>query len=140
MKQKKNNLRLTALLLVTGMISVDCVYASDDNYSFDANLYAFHGNSYTKEHYRQTTSPNNPWKVNLAYSKEGVGTYATFWLDSDQKGGRVSGYYNVKQGTGANYLPAYSFVNQSNCGLGMENNNYTNGVYPINGYWDEETW
>ncbi|MEK4381414.1 DUF2712 domain-containing protein [Aeribacillus sp. FSL K6-2848] len=112
-------------------------FARNDNVSFHFTLKPKYKNSYSAERYRETSNPKNKWKVNLAYSSEGKGTIATFWLD--KSGTRVSNIYDVKQGSGAHYYTAYSTANKSYVRLGAENNNYSTNNYTIAGYWDEET-
>lgn len=112
-------------------------YASDDNIGYSFKLQPHYENSYSGSEYRQTSDSNNKWKVDLAYSSEGTGTIATFWLD--KSGTRVSDVHNVAQGSGAHYYSAFSTANQSNVRLGAENNNDSPSSYAISGYWDEET-
>ncbi|MBB3908820.1 DUF2712 domain-containing protein [Anoxybacillus rupiensis] len=135
--KKYSRLGLAAAMGVGIFTFSNFTYASDDNIGFNFELKPNYDNSYSAARYRQTTNPNNKWKVNLTYSSEGVGTVATFWLD--KAGTRVSEWYNVKQGSGPHYYPAYSTANQSYVRLGAENNNYTSASYTISGYWDEET-
>jgi hypothetical protein len=129
---------MAAVMGVGILAASNFTYASDDNIGFSFTLKPNYENSYSASRYRQTSSSSNPWKVNLTYSSEGAGTYATFWLD--KSGTRVSDVHNVKQGSGAQYYTAFSTANQSYVRLGAENNNLSPNSYTISGYWDEETW
>ncbi|MBE2912985.1 DUF2712 domain-containing protein [Anoxybacillus flavithermus] len=135
--KKYYNLGLSLAMGIGVLTFSNFTYATDDNIGFSFELKPNYGNSYSESRYRQTTDPNNKWKVNLTYSSEGVGSIATFWLD--KSGTRVSDTHDVKQGSGAHYYSAFSTANQSNVRLGAENNNYSPDSYVISGYWDEET-
>lgn len=126
-----------AAIMGIGIFTVsNSAFASNDNVEFSFKLQPNHGNSYSGSRYRQTSDSTNKWKVNLAYSSEGKGTVATFWLD--KSGTRVSDTHNVTQGTGDHKYLAFSTANQSNVRLGAENNNPTPDSYTVSGYWDEE--
>lgn len=127
-----------ALVMGAGIFTVSSMaYASNDNVGFSFSLKPNYGNSYSASRYRQTSDSTNKWKVNLTYSSEGSGTYATFWLD--KSGTRVSDVHDVKQGSGAHYYNAYGTANENYVRLGAENNNPSANSYSISGYWDEET-
>ncbi len=135
---KKKVVAIVALIAVMAMNIVPA-FASDDNVAFSFTVKGAYANTYSAKRYRQTTNTSNKWKVNLAYSEEGVGTYTTFWLASSSDHDVVSGIHDVKQGSGDHYYNAYSTASESYVCLGAENNNYTTSTYVISGYWDEET-
>jgi hypothetical protein len=136
--KKAGALIATLALVVTSGIST--VKASNDNIQFNFNLKAHYANTYSPSRYRQTTNTNNKWKVNLAYSSEGANSIATFWLaKADTNHTRVSGTYDVHQGSGNHYYNAWAGASQTSVCLGAENNNDSANEYKISGYWDEET-
>lgn len=112
-------------------------FAANDNIPYNFSMQPNYGNTYSSPEYRQTTNTQNQWKVNLAYSSEGVGTITTFWLD--KSGTVVADPKPVTQGTGDKKFDAYGTASQSNVRLGAENNNYSASGYTASGYWDEET-
>nr|WP_309100370.1 DUF2712 domain-containing protein [Fredinandcohnia onubensis] len=134
--KKFSKVGLAAVMGVGILATANFTYASNDNIGFSFSLKPYHGNTYTDSRYRQTTNTKNQWKVNYAYSSEGKGTVATFWLD--KSGTRVSDTNNITQGT-TEYTDAFSTASQSYVRLGAENNNYSANSYSISGYWDEET-
>lgn len=140
LKKGKVAVLFAAAAVVVSTACVD-VSASNDAVAFtNYRLKAGYANTYTTSRYRQTTNPNNKWKVNLAYSTEGKGSIATFWLaKANSAHTLVSGTHNVAQGSGNHYFAATSGASRSNVCLGMENNNYTPHEYKVSGYWDEET-
>lgn len=140
------NILKSSVVLCAGvllLIGSTVASASDDNKKFNFSMPAKSQNVYSTTEYRQTTNPNNNWKVNLVTSTEGGNTHtkANFWLAKYYKGSHVmaSNTYTVKEGSGAHYYPATSLANQSHVALGCENNNYVNKSYIVSGYWDEET-
>ncbi|MBH0161835.1 DUF2712 domain-containing protein [Fictibacillus sp. 26RED30] len=127
---------LAGVMGITLLTAGNVALASNDNVEYSFSLKPEHGNSYSKERYRQTTDTSNKWKVNYSYSSEGKGTVATYWLD--KSGTRVSDTHDVAQGSGAKYYTAFSTANQKDVRLGVENNNYTTSGFTASGYWDEE--
>ncbi len=135
---------IVAVILLFGVsiFSDNLAFATDDNIEFSFTVKARHANSYSESRYRQTSSADNPWKVNFAYSEEGKGTITTFWLsefNGDYYVQQVSDTYNVKQGT-EKYYSAWYNASKKYVSLSAENNNYSESTYYITGYWDEETW
>lgn len=132
---------IVCILLMLVMVSTGIsVNASDDDIDFSFTLKANYANSYSYGRYRQTTSKYNPWKVNLAYSSEGAGTKARFWLANSNTFDRCSETYIVTQGSGDHYYSAWENAAEKRVSLGCENNNDTSKSYTVSGYWDEETW
>lgn len=115
-------------------------FASDDQKGYSFKLKGGYANSYSEKEYRQTKSPSNPWKVNLAYNEEGDGCIATFWLDVPSSAYLGSDTYDIYQGSGDHYYSANGYASQVDVRLGAENNNDTFWSYRVSGYWDEETW
>lgn len=66
---------LGIMLVMGGMLT----NASDDNHSFSFTMKSKQASSYNAAaRYRQTSNPNNKWKVNLQNSAEGPGTISIF--------------------------------------------------------------
>nr|WP_241735415.1 DUF2712 domain-containing protein [Anoxybacillus flavithermus] len=72
--KKYYNLGLSLAMGIGVLTFSNFTYATDDNIGFSFELKPNYGNSYSESRYRQTTDPNNKWKVNLTYSSEGVGS------------------------------------------------------------------
>lgn len=73
LKKGKVAVLFAAAAVVVSTACVD-VSASNDAVAFtNYRLKPRYANTYTTSRYRQTTNPNNKWKVNLAYSTEGKG-------------------------------------------------------------------
>jgi hypothetical protein len=132
--------RLTIALMICFMLVATAmpVFASNDNHSYAFTIKTHYGNTYSPSRYRETTNPQNQWKVNLAYSAEGAGTYITFWLSKASNKVVTSGIYDVQQGSGAHYYNATNGANATDVCLSAENNNDSANTYAISGYWDEE--
>ena len=131
------------LLAVAALLAVPImrVEAKEDSISYSFKLKPYYGEDSTGFRYRQTLNVNNCWKVDLAYSSEGAGTKATFFLGQQIYifGLKIASEpYTIKQGTGAHYYPSYVNGLQTNVVLSAENNNYTANTYNVSGYWDEE--
>ncbi|RLQ94882.1 DUF2712 domain-containing protein [Falsibacillus albus] len=135
-RKKMGKIGVTAVMGLGILATANFAHASNDNVPYSFTLKPNYANSYTTSRYRQTSNTSNKFKVNLAYSSEGSGTYATFWLD--KSGTRVSDVHDVKQGSGNHYYTPFSTANQSYVRLGAENNNYSASSYSVSGYWDEE--
>lgn len=115
------------------------VMAYNDNIPFKFTMKSEGEKSrYSKGRYRQTTDPNNQWKVKLRSSEEGKGTVAKFYLTGYDYS-IVSKTLSVKQGRGAHYQTAYSSASKRTVYLTVTNNNWSTLSYVISGYWDEET-
>lgn len=112
--------------------------ASNDNIGFKFRIMTYQMNSNTAGRYRQTTNPDNKWKVNLLKSGEGKGTITTFFLENDF-GLNLSKGHQVKQGSGNHYYSAYANASKKYIFLSAENNNWNNNSYMVSGNWDEET-
>lgn len=140
MKNKKKIKVLILSAFVLGFAATpSMVKATDDRWGYGFNIQPYQANSHSAQRYRETTNPNNPWKVALESSGEGAGSITTFWLEV-LSGANVSASVNVKQGAGAYYNGAYTNANQANVRLTGQNNNYNSSAYYISGHWDEETW
>lgn len=134
---KKILIFTTIILGITSVSAVAQEVRTNDNISFSFTVPKNQGNGYTPHRYRQTTNIHNQWKVNLAYSGEGVNTASRFWLELDN-GANVSDSHVVTQGTGNHYYDAKSTASEKNVHLTAENNNYSGNSYKVSGYWDEE--
>ena len=139
----KNTKKIKALVLCTFVlgfaIAPSLIRASDDRWGYGFTIQPYQANNYSAYRYRETTNPNNPWKVALESSKEGPGSITTFWLEISS-GANASASINVKQGAGAYYSGAYNNANKVNVRLTGQNNNYNSSAYYVSGHWDEETW
>lgn len=79
---KNKRIKAMAVILSAGMalgMNGMLAKASDDNHSFSFTMKSKQANSYNAAaRYRQTSNPNNKWKVNLQNSAEGAGTISIF--------------------------------------------------------------
>ncbi|MGP7817838.1 DUF2712 domain-containing protein [Niallia sp. 01092] len=143
-KRKLGQLGL-ALGIGVGVLGSPLVSHATDNFDND---YLFHILSYqlnTREYeesaYRQTTSIDNPWKVQMTWSEESdsSNTITRFWLEKENET-NVSAPVDKLEGDPASYVKPYSTANQTTVYLTAENNNYNLDQYLVEGIWDEETW
>lgn len=141
MKRKiKNRTGMICIVIILVGLMVAPSFAADNNISYKFKIKANNQNSYSYDEFRQTYNMENKWKIDLRYSGEGDGTISTFWLAKSSNFQRVSGVFNVKEGSGAHYYRASSLAsNHTYVSFGAENNNTTTKTYTISGYWDEET-
>ena len=136
--RKKFLTKVGILLAVMCIFSSITAVASDDNYYYNFTIKIHQKNSTTGYRYRSTKYVENPWKVKIEYTTEGVGSITTFWLEGSY-GKNVSP--DVYATTGRTYYSnPYKSANQSNVCLAAENNTYENYYYYCTGNWDEETW
>ena len=140
---KNKRIKAMAVILSAGMglgMNGMLAKASDDNHSFSFTMKSKQANSYNAAaRYRQTSNPNNKWKVNLQNSAEGAGTISIFWIARADNKKAASNKYKVAQGTGAHYYNANNNGNQTDVQLAAKNNNNSSKSYKISGVWDEET-
>lgn len=138
---KKIFITLMALVLLALPVT-NIVFAGDDNISYEFRIPGGSGKpngQESKGQYRQTSNPENPWKVQLKKSEEGDGTITTFWLEK-RNGANVSKTRNAKCKGPAYYTNAYKSASEVKVYLTAENNNDSGLSYLVSGIWDEETW
>lgn len=140
---KNKRIKAMAIILSAGMalgMNGMLAKASDDNHSFSFSMKSSQTNSYNAAaRYRQTSNPNNKWKVKLENNAEGAGTIAIFWIARADNKEAASDKHKVAQGSGAHYYNANNKGNQTDVQLAAKNNNNTSKSYKISGVWDEET-
>lgn len=137
---KKRKQILTLALAIICAMSAIPTFASNDNIGYSFSIKSSLQNTYSDKRYRQTTDTSNKWKVNMAYSEEGVGTMTVYWLSLfNSTHERVSGTHSIKQGTGDHLYNATYKASQTDVCLSAENNNNSLNTYTVSGYWDEET-
>ncbi|KRK37627.1 hypothetical protein FC62_GL001241 [Amylolactobacillus amylotrophicus DSM 20534] len=138
--KKKRVLLLLGGTLALFLSLAGTVYASNDSISFKFTVSPWQQNGKAAGgRYRQTTHPENPWKVKLNSSSEGSGTITRFWLE-DASANNVSTSVDATQGLGPYYTNALTTASQKTVWLTGENNNYNGVTYSVAGVWDEETW
>lgn len=119
-------------------VTMTSISAYDDNIAFTLGIKEYQANSRTSGRYRETTNPNNKWKVQMTKTYEGPNASTTYWLER-YDGGNVSKAITINVNSGVMYTPAWSSASQATVYLTAENNNYNNITYTVQGYWDEET-
>lgn len=134
--------RILGITILAAMIvafTVPTVFASDDNISFKFRIGILQTNGQDPNgRFRQTTNPQNPWKVKLTSHSQGEGSYAIFWLEGADNS-NVSPDRTVRLGKPAVYTTAYASANKRTVYLTGENLNYVAAAYTVGGLWDEET-
>lgn len=142
-KSKGLVLALLATMILVFAAS-NSAYASNDNYKFAIKVRDHWKNAYASPgRFRDTVTPENPWKVKMTWSEEGGGnirgTLTDFWIE-DRDENSVSKKISVKEGKGPYYTPAWYNAGNKKVWLTAENNNFDGDIYDVTGYWDEETW
>lgn len=139
MKTNKIIAIILALCCVMSVFLAVPAFAAEDNFPYSFELKSSMGSSYSSDGYnRETSYPDNPWKVNMTYSSEGQGTAAYYWIATSIVHTQCSNRYLVTQGSGDNYFRAYDDIQNKTVKLGVKNNNNVSQSYEVAGYWDEE--
>lgn len=130
---------LTIFTIICACVSVAYAsYSYEDSYSFNIDIKANRFWNYTANRYRESSRPENRWKVNLQNSTEGSGTVLNFKLSASNHSTNLSNTYSVAQGTGNHYYAAYSNAGGRDVCLAGQNNNNVSKTYKASGVWDEE--
>lgn len=134
---------LTGILMLCLCMGINSYAKGDDNIGFSFDIKPYYRNTRVNDsqaRYRQTTDPNNMWKVGLRTSTEygGKGTITNFWLE-DYNETNVSDDISAVQGSKVYYKVAYNKAAKKNVYLTAENNGYDSVTYHVTGVWDEET-
>lgn len=140
MKSKKILACVLSVCCIMSVLLTVPAFAGEDSFAFNFTMKAYQWKNYTNdERLRTAPNTNNPWKVNLAFSEEGEGTIAIFWLAENNIAKTPQAHsQSVKQGTGKHYYKAYASAQNKNVVLGVMNNNDMTKSFKVSGYWDEE--
>lgn len=137
---KKKIAGIVLSMAAVATMAIPTVYAGvDNNISYSFLIRGSVENAQVNEgRNRETSNPDDRWKVSLETSAEGKGTITKFWLEN-YTGKNVSNAYNVQQGKGPVYRPSKTSGCKTYVWLTAENNNTSAKQYQVTGYWDEET-